>query len=192
MVEAVLQFTRASAVGGLEREGASTHANAAIEAIVPELEERVAARRGHLTTELGPPVTLGCPAEVVQSLVWNLVDNALKYGVREGEPPNVALRTRVEGEHSVIEVEDRGPGIPPELRERVFEPFFRGRRGGEGIGLGLAIVGEVVAKLGGRVELGAGEDGGALFRILLPTRSAEAAPGPVASGDVGAAPRAPA
>jgi signal transduction histidine kinase len=135
---------------------------------------------------------LACSPELVQSLVWNLVDNALKYGVKEGAAPDVTVRTRVESALSVIEVEDRGPGIPPELRERVFQPFFRGQPGGEGIGLGLSIVGRVISTLGGRVEVGAGDQGGALFRILLPTKSAEAAPGQVPSSDIGTAPPAPA
>jgi signal transduction histidine kinase len=192
MVEAVLQFTRASAVGVFQGEGASTDVNAAVEAMVPELDESVRARGGRLTTDLGPAVTIACAAEVVQSLVWNLVDNALKYGVKKGEAPHVSVRTRVEGALGVIEVEDRGPGIPPDLRERVFQPFFRGQSSGEGIGLGLSIVGRVVAKLGGRIELGAGEEGGALFRILVPATSSEAAAAPVTRSDIGAAPRAPA
>jgi signal transduction histidine kinase len=193
MVDALLQFTRASAAGVFERQGASTtQVNAAVEAIAPELAEMARARGGQLTTDLGPAVTLGCASEVLESLVWNLVDNALKYGVKGGAPPKVTVRTRVEGALSVIEVEDGGPGIPPELHERVFEPFFRGQAAGEGIGLGLSIVGRVVAKLGGRVELRTGEEGGALFRILLPAKSAEAAPGRVTSIDIGAAPRAPA
>src|SRR5262249_53932893 len=144
------------------------------------------------TTDLGPAVTLVCDTEVVQSLVWNLVDNALKYGAKEGAPPNVTVRTRVESTFGVIEVEDRGPGIPDELRERVFQPFFRGQAGGEGIGLGLSIVGRVAAKLGGRVELRTGEEGGALFRVLLPATSAEAAHDQVTSSAVAAAPRSPA
>jgi signal transduction histidine kinase len=192
MVETVLQFARASASSGLGPEGASTHVDAAVESMVPELEGMVRVRRGHLTMDLESGVTLACAAEVVQSLVWNLVDNALKYGAKEGAPPNVAVRTRVEGELGIIEVEDGGPGIPPDLRERVFQPFFRGQARGEGIGLGLAIVARVVEKLGGRVELSDGEEGGALFRLFLPTKSAEAAPGQATRVDVGAAHRAPA
>jgi signal transduction histidine kinase len=168
MVEAVLQFTRASAVGAFGREHAHSHVNAAVEAVVPELDERAHARGGHVATELGPDVTLACAEEVVQSLIWNLVDNALKYGFKEGAPPNVTVRTRVEDSHGVIEVEDKGPGIPPDLRDRVFQPLFRGKRGGEGMGLGLSIVHRVVATLGGHVELRSGEEDGALFRIVVP------------------------
>jgi signal transduction histidine kinase len=177
MVEAVLQFTRASATGALEREHVHAHVNAAVDALLPELDEAARARGGRIAAHLGPDATLACAAEVVQSLVWNLVDNALKYGVKEGEPPSVTVRTRVEDSLGVIEVEDRGPGIPPELRARVFEPLFRGHAAGEGIGLGLSIVDRVVTTLGGRVELLSGEEGGALFRILVPIESAEVSAG---------------
>jgi signal transduction histidine kinase len=168
MVEAVLQFTRASAIGGVEREHAHAHVNSAIEAVMPELDEIAQVRGGHVAADLGPDVTLACADEVVQSLVWNLVDNAIKYGFKEGTPPHVTVRTRVENSLGVIEVEDRGPGVPPELRERVFQPLFRGHTGGEGMGLGLSIVDRVVTTLGGRVEVSAGREDGALFRILVP------------------------
>ena len=171
---------RASAVGMDKCQGAS-HVNAAIDAMVPELDDMVRARGGRLTADLEADVVVPCAAEVVQSLVWNLVDNALKYGVKEGATPDVTVRTRVENQLGVIEVEDRGPGILPELRESVFQPFFRGQRGGEGIGLGLSIVGRIVVKLGGRVEVGVGGEGGALFRILVPSKPPEVAPGPIPS-----------
>jgi signal transduction histidine kinase len=171
LIEAVLQFTRASAIGAPEAQHAHAHVNAAVEAMAPELDEMAHARGGHVATDLGPDVTLPCSEEVVQSLVWNLVDNALKYGVKEGTPPSVTVRTGVEHDLGVIEVEDRGPGVPPEDRERVFRPLFRGQRGGEGLGLGLSIVDRVVATLGGRVELRSGKEDGALFRILVPIES---------------------
>jgi len=177
LVEAVLQFTRASVAGATDGEQPHAHVNAAVQAIASELEEMAQARGGHVATDLGPDVTLPCAEEVVQSLVWNLVDNALKYGVKEGTPPSVTVRTGVERDLGVIEVEDRGPGVPPEVRERVFQPLFRGQRGGEGLGLGLSIVERVVTTLGGHVELRGGKEDGALFRILVPIDSAEATGG---------------
>jgi signal transduction histidine kinase len=182
MVDSVLQFTRASAVG--EGERAQTQVNAAIEGVMPELEDMARSRAAHLAVDLGPDAPLACAAEVVQSLVSNLVDNALKYGAKEGSPATVTVRTRLEVSHCVVEVEDEGPGIPEQLRERVFEPLFRGHHGGEGAGLGLSIVDRVVTTLGGHVELCEGRAGGALFRILLPrepTRDAS----PASSGESG-------
>jgi signal transduction histidine kinase len=168
MVAAVLQFTRASTSGDFEREHARAHVNAAVEAVVPELEEVARARGGHVMVNLGTDAVLACADEIVQSLVWNLVDNALKYGFKEGSPPSVTVRTKVEDSLAVIEVEDRGPGIPPEIRERMFQPLIRGHQGGEGLGLGLSIVDRIVTKLTGRVELHTSKGDGSTFRILVP------------------------
>jgi two-component system sensor histidine kinase TctE len=166
MIDALLQFTRASA--GEAVEGAHTPLNAAIEEIVEDFEELAEARGAKLETDLGPDASLPCVPEVIQSIVANLVDNALKYGAREGPPARVTVRTRLEAPFCVIEVEDTGPGIPPALRDRVFRPFFRGEKKGVGVGLGLAIVQRLVEAHNGRIELLAGKEGGALFRILLP------------------------
>jgi signal transduction histidine kinase len=87
---------------------------------------------------------------------------------------------RREGDSAVLEVADRGPGVPADLRERVFERFARGRndaaRAG-GSGLGLAIVKAVADAHGGRVELLAAPGGGARFVVTLPA----AAPAPLRS-----------
>jgi signal transduction histidine kinase len=69
----------------------------------------------------------------------------------------------------VLQVADRGPGVPPEERENVFEPFVTTKRAGEGTGLGLAIAREIVEAHGGRVELlEPASDGGAIFQVRLP------------------------
>lgn len=71
----------------------------------------------------------------------------------------------------MITVADRGPGVPPEKRSRIFDMFFRsetGDRQGAGTGLGLAIVSGFVEAMGGRVSVAAREGGGAAFRLVLP------------------------
>jgi signal transduction histidine kinase len=179
MIDALLQYTRAPAEGG--GEGVSTPVSAVVGEIVADFDELARARGARLETDLGPDATLACGPEILQSIVANLVDNALKYGGREGQPPRVTVRTRLEPPFCAIEVEDAGRGIPPELRERVFQPLFRGEKGGAGVGLGLSIVQRLVEAHGGRVVLVAGAAGGALFRVLLPLAEAasrgEARPG---------------
>ena len=85
-------------------------------------------------------------------VVSNLLDNALRYG-----GSNIEVKVRAEPSSATIEVCDNGPGIPPEQRELIFEPFWRGDRadlrGHEGTGLGLAIVREVVVGMGGRIAV---------------------------------------
>jgi signal transduction histidine kinase len=79
------------------------------------------------------------------------------------------------GGDAVLEVADRGPGVPQEMRERVFERFARGAGDAApsgGSGLGLAIVRAVTAAHGGQVELGDAEGGGARFVVTLPAGAA--------------------
>ena len=93
----------------------------------------------------------------VQVVVKNLVENALRYGIEGG---TVDLRVTVDDATVCIEVIDDGPGIAPELQERVFERFVRvGSTDVEGTGLGLAIVRATLAKYGGRSSVSSRSDG---------------------------------
>jgi len=97
------------------------------------------------------------------------VNNALTH-TPEGTP--VEVRVRPEGDEAVVEVADKGPGLPQDAAERVFERFYRadparGRANG-GTGLGLAIVAAIVAAHGGRVEVQTSVGVGTTFRVRLP------------------------
>lgn len=100
-------------------------------------------------------------------MIANLVANALNYTPAPGE---VTIRCRTEGPHSLIEVEDTGPGIPPANRQQVFERFFRLPAASHpGSGLGLAIVREIAHGAGGEVDILDTPDGrGVLLRVSLP------------------------
>jgi signal transduction histidine kinase len=97
----------------------------------------------------------------------NLVDNALKYG----RPP-VTVAVDRSGTSARVAVSDRGPGIPPHQRDRIFEKFFRldpNLRGGVGgTGLGLYIARELVLRMGGRISVASAPSGGATFAVELP------------------------
>lgn len=82
--------------------------------------------------------------------------------VRAPAPPDAGDRD------VVLEVEDRGEGIPPEVLPLVFDPFFTSREPGKGIGMGLALTARIVGELGGTIEAENREEGGALFRVTLP------------------------
>jgi two-component system, OmpR family, osmolarity sensor histidine kinase EnvZ len=104
--------------------------------------------------------------KAIRRALGNLVDNALRYG-----GPKVALRGFAEGRNAVIEVLDRGPGIPAREVERMKLPFTRldpARGGKGGSGLGLAIVERVAQSHGGKLELLAREGGGLTARLTLP------------------------
>jgi len=102
----------------------------------------------------------------IERLLTNLIDNAYKYG-----SSSVDLCTRREGGKVVIEVADRGPGIPPDQVDRLKKPFTRlsaARGGAMGSGLGLAIVERVARLHGGEFSLLPREGGGTIARIALP------------------------
>jgi two-component system sensor histidine kinase TctE len=104
-------------------------------------------------------------AALLREALTNLVDNAIRYGGRGAE---VTLRLRVEGADAAIVVDDNGPGIAAADRERVFERFVRATEGGDGCGLGLAIVREIIERHHGTVTLGDAEPHGLRVTIRLP------------------------
>jgi signal transduction histidine kinase len=111
------------------------------------------------------PVTVNGEATALRTLVENLVDNAIRY-----TPAGwVRVSARAQGSEAILEVEDTGPGIPPEERARVFDRFYRGASTAErGTGLGLAIVRRVAERHGGTVTLHAGSGGtGLRVRVAL-------------------------
>ena len=121
-----------------------------------------------VSLDLQGPVTVNGVADDLHRLAGNLIENALLH-TPGGTPVTVSVRR--DGDHAVLEVSDRGPGVPSDLREHVFERFARG--GGDaapigGSGLGLAIVRAVTASHGGSVELSDAEGGGARFVVTLP------------------------
>jgi two-component system, OmpR family, sensor kinase len=125
-----------------------------------------------LSLDLPGPVTVNGVADDLHRLAGNLVENALLH-TPPGTPITVSVRR--EGDSAVLEVADRGPGVPGELRERVFERFASGAgdgASGRGSGLGLAIVKAVADAHGGRVELSDADGGGARFRVTLPASDA--------------------
>lgn len=128
-----------------------------------------------LTGADGPVRVRGCP-KALATAIGNLVNNTIQHA--HGA---TRLEVRVE-EGGRLSVIDDGPGIPPKLRERIFERFHRAPgAGGAGKGLGLAIVGRIAAAHGGRAHVTDGPGGkGAAFVIELP-----------AEGDAGAEPGGP-
>jgi two-component system osmolarity sensor histidine kinase EnvZ len=111
----------------------------------------------------------------IKRLISNLLDNALAYGEKD-----VCVATRCEGGKLILEVLDRGPGIPPQETERLKQPFTRleqARSGKGGSGLGLVIVDRIARHHGGSLELLAREGGGLIARVSLPLQDGAALPG---------------
>jgi len=119
-------------------------------------------------TDLAALTVRGVP-RLLRRAVRNLLENARRYG--DGTPIEAQLSTTADGTRAVVRVNDRGPGVPAALRERIFEPFYRLPGASEregGVGLGLALVKSIVERHGGQVRCEEREGGGASFVIELP------------------------
>jgi signal transduction histidine kinase len=125
-------------------------------------EQEVAIR---METPPGMPPVMGDPVQLLQ-VALNLVANAMEAAGRGAPPRQVTIRTRRSGASVELSVEDSGPGIPAELADRVFQPFFTTRK--NGLGMGLAICRTLVEAHGGRVWIACADPGRTELRVALP------------------------
>ena len=111
---------------------------------------------------------------LIYRLVYNLVENAIKYNHSDGR---VTVNAYKKQKHIYLSVEDTGSGIPEELRERVFEPFFRVDKSRSrelgGVGLGLALVHEIVRVHDGSISINSNPAGGTIFEVIFDQKSME-------------------
>lgn len=135
-----------------------------------DLESRAAAKEVTLLNEIPADTAANADAERLQQVLFNLVDNAIKYG-RAGGTVVIGAR-RNDNKQVELWVRDDGPGIPPEAQTRVFERFYRvdkaRSRDAGGTGLGLAIVKHIVQSHGGEVWVESEPGQGATFFFTLP------------------------
>ncbi|MBP7565055.1 MAG: HAMP domain-containing protein [Burkholderiaceae bacterium] len=129
--------------------------------------EECARADAELQAEGGTVIVQGVP-RLLRRVIRNLLENARRYSTGE-----VTVTIRQQGARVALAVADHGPGVPPEQRERIFEPFYRlpgaSERDG-GVGLGLALVKSIVLRHGGHVRCEANEGGGARFVVDLPVQ----------------------
>jgi signal transduction histidine kinase len=128
-----------------------------------------AARRIAIVAELAEGQRVKADPGAVRQVLLNLLDNAVKYGPA-GEPVTVSVSW--DGDRARIRVDDRGPGIPADSRQRIWERFARLDRDIEsavaGSGIGLAIVAELVTSMGGLYHVQEAPGGGARFVVEIP------------------------
>ncbi len=162
IINQFLDFARTD--GGEKRESIQ------LDALAAELVEQYHRRGAAVAADLGAVPALELQPLAMRRVVSNLVDNALRYGERD-----VEVRTRSDDGFAVLEVLDRGPGVPEGELERLKRPFTRlevARSDKGGAGLGLAIVDRVVRQHGGSFGLARREGGGLVARIRLPVSRA--------------------
>ena len=127
-------------------------------------------------TDGGRELYADVDAERIQTVMRNLIDNAVKYSLPDSKPIRVTVET---GEHrAAVRVSDDGVGIPREDADRIFEPFFRVDRSRSkesgGYGLGLSICKRVMEAHGGRIAFESGSGRGASFVLTFPEQAAKA------------------
>lgn len=135
-------------------------------AYAPHLEEKGV----FLVDSLPLGITVTCDKDGLEGAIVNLLENATKYGLEDVAEHEVELVLTRQGEHAVIDVRDRGRGIPDGEHAQVFEGFYRASNSGEvrGAGLGLGIVQHFARAHGGEIEALPREGGGTIMRLTLP------------------------
>jgi signal transduction histidine kinase len=134
---------------------------------------QVNAPRRTLTVHAPKPANVLADQLRIGQVLMNLLDNAIKFSPDDSA---IDIEVALESDDEVrLAVRDRGVGIPPEDRARVFDRFYQARRGGSrGLGLGLYISQQIVALHGGHIRVEAPPDGGSRFVVTLPALSAPA------------------
>ncbi|MBW2464466.1 MAG: response regulator [Deltaproteobacteria bacterium] len=114
-----------------------------------------------------PPAVMGSRGRIAQ-VVTNLLVNAAQAVDEDPATQRIRVTTLEDGEQALITVEDTGPGVAADVKERIFEAFFTTKPAGIGTGLGLALVLEIIDHHRGTIEVGRSELGGARFSVRLP------------------------
>lgn len=141
--------------------------DAIVEEVLADLEPLAVEKNIKLIGKCEDAIMIGSDI-LIYRLVYNLVENAIKYNHPLGQ---VTVTAYQRNKHVYLSVEDTGSGIPKELRERVFEPFFRVDKSRSrelgGVGLGLALVREIVRVHDGSICIKSGKTGGTIFEVTF-------------------------
>lgn len=163
MVKTLLDMSELQTVGRDE----TIMVDALVDEVLADLEPLAREKDVELTGNCEAITIVGSDI-LIYRLVYNLVENAIKYNHSDGQ---VTVNAYKKQKHIYLSVEDTGSGIPKELRERVFEPFFRvdksrSRKLG-GVGLGLALVHEIVRVHDGSITVKSNPSGGTIFEVIF-------------------------
>ena len=163
MVKTLLDMSELQSVGRDDK----IILDAIVEEVLADLEPLAVEKNIKLIGKCEDATMIGSDI-LIYRLVYNLVENAIKYNHPLGQ---VTVTAYQRNKHVYLSVEDTGSGIPKELRERVFEPFFRVDKSRSrelgGVGLGLAFVREIVRVHDGSICIKSGKTGGTIFEVTF-------------------------
>ena len=163
MVKTLLDMSELQSVGRDDK----IILDAIVEEVLADLEPLAVEKNIKLIGKCEDATMIGSDI-LIYRLVYNLVENAIKYNHPLGQ---VTVTAYHRNKHVYLSVEDTGSGIPKELRERVFEPFFRVDKSRSrelgGVGLGLALVHEIVRVHDGSICIKSGKTGGTIFEVTF-------------------------
>ena len=163
MVKTLLDMSELQSVGRDDK----IILDAIVEEVLADLEPLALEKNIKLIGKCEDATMIGSDI-LIYRLVYNLVENAIKYNHPLGQ---VTVTAYQRNKHVYLSVEDTGSGIPKELRERVFEPFFRVDKSRSrelgGVGLGLALVREIVRVHDGSICIKSGKTGGTIFEVTF-------------------------
>ena len=167
MVKTLLDMSELQSVGRDDK----IILDAIVEEVLADLEPLAVEKNIKLIGKCEDATMIGSDI-LIYRLVYNLVENAIKYNHPCGQ---VTVTAYQRNKHVYLSVEDTGSGIPKELRERVFEPFFRVDKSRSrelgGVGLGLALVREIVRVHDGSICIKSGKTGGTIFEVTFAQHS---------------------
>jgi signal transduction histidine kinase/tetratricopeptide (TPR) repeat protein len=168
MIQRILDFSRQES-GTFVYSKKRIDLTACVEEIAAAYQPHLTARGAKLDLQLQPGVEAEVDRSALQSVVVNLLENALKYGRQIDPDPTLRIDLRQSANQAILEVQDRGRGIPPEERDRIFDSFYRATNAGEvrGAGLGLSLVLHFAQAHGGSVTALPRRDGGTTFRVAF-------------------------
>ncbi len=173
LIENVLDFSRIQR-GRKKYSFSVGDLNKCVADVVEMMRPHAAQKDFSIQTEFGRMEPTAFDGDAVTQIVVNLLDNAIKYS-RNAEDKTIIVRTRSDDRFVLIEVEDRGPGVPHRQRKKIFEQFYRAgaeaTRETTGTGLGLALVKKFAEAHNGFVEIISAKPTGAIFRVALAVHS---------------------
>ena len=153
-------------------EAAPTRLSDVIKSVAELRERRLQSEDIELRVEDRSSQTVMAVLAELQQVLLNFVVNAEQAIIMSGRKPGrITVRTRDEQDRVILEVEDTGPGIPPEDEPKLFQPFFTTKPVGQGTGLGLSVSYGIIDSLGGHIGYRSAPAGGALFFFDLPAAS---------------------